>query len=52
MEKLTLSNNQLKSLPIEILKIKSKLIIDETSYDINNLNIKSKQNFNILWIEK
>jgi hypothetical protein len=37
-----LSNNQLTSLPVELLNIKNKIIIDDTSYDINNLDIDCK----------
>jgi Leucine-rich repeat (LRR) protein len=36
---ITLSNNKFKSLQDEILKIKEKVGIDNTSYDINNLDI-------------
>ena len=39
---LYLTYNKIMILPNEILKIKKALIIDETSYEINNLNIESK----------
>ena len=39
---LYLSNNKLQSLPAEILKVKNALIINESSYDINNLNIDNE----------
>ncbi len=39
---LYLYNNSLSSLPAEILKIKNKIIIDETSYDINNINMENE----------
>ena len=42
IEYLILENNQLKNLPFELLKIKSTLLIDEISYDINNLDIENK----------
>ena len=35
---LELGNNQLTNLPAEILKIKNSLRIDETSYEINNMD--------------
>ena len=40
LQYLSLYNNQLSSLPVEILAIKKKVIIDESSYDINNLDIE------------
>ena len=39
---LYLFNNQLSSLPAEILKIKNIIEIDETSYDINNINMENE----------
>ena len=42
LQRLNLTNNQLQSLPVEILKIKKNLIIDESTYNINNLNIDNK----------
>ena len=42
LKKLYLSNNQLSSLPAEILKIKNVISIDETSYDINNINMENE----------
>jgi len=39
---LNLNYNQLQSLPAEILNIKNKLSIVESSYDINNLNIDNE----------
>ena len=42
LKNLNLTNNQLQSLPIEILKIKNTLQINDTSYDINNLNIDNE----------
>jgi Leucine-rich repeat (LRR) protein len=39
---LSLKNNQLSSLPDEILKIKNVISIDETSYDINNINMENE----------
>ncbi len=39
---LNLSNNQLENMPTEILKIKNILLIDETSYDINNINMENE----------
>ena len=35
---LHLFNNKLKNLPLEILKIKNKLVINETSYEIDNMD--------------
>jgi Leucine-rich repeat (LRR) protein len=35
---LFLENNKLKSIPREILKIKNATTIDDTSYEINNLD--------------
>ena len=43
IKELDLNNNQLQSLPVEILKIKSVLKIDDSSYNINNLNIKKNE---------
>jgi hypothetical protein len=37
-----LAKNKLINLPVSILKIKDKLIILETSYEINNLDIESE----------
>jgi Leucine-rich repeat (LRR) protein len=42
LEYLYLNNNSLRSLPAEILKIKNKIIINETSYDINNINMENE----------
>ena len=42
LQYLRLYNNSLSSLPAEILKIKNKIIIDETSYDINNINMENE----------
>ena len=42
LQTLWLNNNQLTSLPVELLNIKNKIIIDDTSYDINNLDIDCK----------
>lgn len=42
LKELYLENNKLKSLPIEILKIKDSLRIDETSYDIDNMDSEAK----------
>ena len=39
---LYLEDNQLSSLPAEILKIKNIIVIDETSYDINNINMENE----------
>ena len=39
LQGLYLENNQLKCLPTEILKIKEKVIINSTSYDIDNLDM-------------
>jgi Leucine-rich repeat (LRR) protein len=36
--KLYLNNNQITNVPLELLKIKEKLSIDVTAYDINNLD--------------
>jgi len=44
LEKLYLCGNQLQSLPTEILKFKDcLLVIDDTSYDIDNLNINNNE---------
>ena len=42
LKKSCLYYNKLQSLPIEILKIKNTLEIDDSSYDIDNLNINNK----------
>lgn len=42
LEKLVLENNKLKKLPVEILDIKNALEINETSYDIENLDIDTE----------
>ena len=42
LQTLYLGNNKLSSLPAEILKIKNKILIDETSYDINNINMENE----------
>ena len=42
LKRLYLRNNNLQSLPVEILKIKNTLNIDNTSYNINNLNIDNE----------
>jgi len=42
LQYLYLSNNQLQSLPAEILKIKNILYIDNSFCNINNLNINNK----------
>ncbi len=42
LKQLYLYNNKLTSLPLSILKIKEKLFINETSYEINNLSMESK----------
>jgi Leucine-rich repeat (LRR) protein len=42
LQELWLQNNQLSSLPIEILKIKNCIFINETSYDINNLDLQNE----------
>jgi Leucine-rich repeat (LRR) protein len=42
LQYLSLENNSLSSLPAEILKIKNILLIDETSYDINNINMENE----------
>jgi Leucine-rich repeat (LRR) protein len=39
---LLITNNKLESLPTSILKIKQALLIDQTSYQINNLNIEAE----------
>jgi len=39
LEKIYLSNNKITNIPLEILKIKEKLWINESGYDINNLDI-------------
>ncbi len=38
LEVLYLQDNNIKKLPIEILDIKESLIIDKTSYDIDNMH--------------
>ena len=38
LQTLSLENNSLTCLSPEILKIKNKLVIDETSYEINNMD--------------
>ena len=40
--KIFLNNNQLSILPTKITQIINKLIIDETSYQINNLDTECK----------
>jgi hypothetical protein len=45
-----LSDNKLTTIPKEILNIKGYLNIDETSYNINNLNFNTE--FLILTIAK
>ncbi len=42
LQTLILYTNSLSSLPAEILKIKNKIIINETSYDINNINMENE----------
>jgi len=42
LQYLYLLNNQLQNLPAEILKIKNILIFDNTSYNIDNLNIHNE----------
>ncbi len=42
LEYLFLKNNQFRSLPVEILKIKEKILINETSYEINNLSLDTE----------
>ena len=42
LQQLYLYYNKLTSLPIEILNIKKSLIIDETSYEINNLSLDTE----------
>ena len=42
LKELILLNNQLESLPAEILKIKNILQITNTSYNINNFNIDNE----------
>ena len=42
LQELYLNNNKLKILPFEILKIKEKIDVNETSYDINNLSIENE----------
>jgi len=39
LRKLLLQYNRIKRLPSEILKIKGIVVIDETGYDINNLDL-------------
>jgi Leucine-rich repeat (LRR) protein len=40
LQYLSLYDNKLESLPTSILKIKQALIIEDNSYQINNLNIE------------
>ena len=42
LKELSLENNSLSSLPAKILKIKNIIVIDETSYDINNINMENE----------
>ena len=42
LQTLNLNNNSLSGLPAEILKIKNIIKIDETSYDINNINMENE----------
>jgi hypothetical protein len=42
LRELRLYKNQLKSLPSAILNVKNILQIDETSYQINNLDMESE----------
>ena len=42
LRELYLQYNQINILPNEILKIKKALVVDETSYEINNLNMESE----------
>jgi Leucine-rich repeat (LRR) protein len=42
LQELYLHNNKITILPYEILKIKKALVIDETSYEINNLNVETE----------
>ena len=42
LEWLYLSNNKLTSLPVEILNIIKILVIDDTSYQINNISYDTK----------
>ena len=42
LEIINLQYNKLTSLPAEILKIKNVISIDETSYDINNINMENE----------
>jgi Leucine-rich repeat (LRR) protein len=42
LRELYLYNNEFLSLPTSILKIKQALIINDTSYQINNLNAETK----------
>ena len=42
LDELYLYNNKLKNLPIKILKIKNKLVIDETSYEIDNMDLDAE----------
>jgi Leucine-rich repeat (LRR) protein len=42
LQQLYLNNNKLTSLPVELLNIKNNISIDDTSYDINNLDIDCK----------
>ena len=38
IRQLNLDNNQLTSLPVEIINILTKVFIDDTSYQINNIS--------------
>ena len=42
LQLLYLSNNNLTSLPVKILKIKNKLKMDETSYEIDNMDLDAE----------
>ena len=42
LQQLDLSSNRFSSLPTSILKIKQILLIDETSYQIDNLNMETE----------
>ena len=42
LQQLYLNHNQLNSLPTEILSIKNKIYMDQTSYQINNLDMECK----------
>jgi hypothetical protein len=39
---LSLENNKLNLLPVEILNIKNIIYIDESSYDINNISFNNE----------